>query len=112
MGGILWLDGCLGLERRLALSQAEIVRLDRRCGEAAVRKEGGGGEGRASSLHCALAFTLQMRKNHGKTSVGVPERSLAKQRCTRFFPSTGSPFCVGLDWPVEPGRTKLARQAT
>jgi len=64
------------------------------------------------SLHCALAFALQMRKNHGETSVGVPERCLAKQLWTRFLPSTWSPFCVGLDWPVDPGRTKLALQAT
>jgi hypothetical protein len=107
------LDGCLGLERRLALSQVEIVRL---WTDALVKvpfvRGGGGGEGRASSLHCAPAFTLQMRKNHGKTSVGVPERCLANQRWTRFVPSTWSTFCVGLDWPVDSGCTKLARQAT
>jgi len=108
---MLWLDGCLGFERRLALSQAEVVRLwtDTLVKLPCVR---GGGWGPCLVFALCPGIHLQRRKNHGKTSFRVPERCLAKQCWTRFVPSTWSLFCVGLDWPVDPGRTKLARQAT
>ena len=75
--------GCLGSEPRLAQSQTGGMRPVRCIGEAAA--VGGGACGPCPYFPpYTLAFALQLRKNHGKTSVRVSERRLADQRRTRF----------------------------
>ena len=63
----LWLFGCLGSEPRLAVAYWRNAKFVRRLGEAAVP---GGGESRPCPVFASytLAFALQLRNNHGKTS--------------------------------------------
>jgi hypothetical protein len=64
-----WLDGFQGFETRLAQSRVENIGL-----LTAVMSEGGvegnAGRGPVFALR-TLAFTLKLRKNHGKASVRV-----------------------------------------
>ena len=68
------MDDSLGFEPRVAFSL--LIRT-----EIQPPGEGGGWKsGRAPTFYyCTLAFTLQLRKNHGKPSVRVVEKRLVNE---------------------------------
>jgi hypothetical protein len=86
--GILWLEGFLGFEPRVAESQLLIARL---CTGTLVRPLClQGNAGRAQSLHKIIRLTTE--ENHGKTSVGVAEKRPTEVCWARFVWSTWWPF--------------------
>jgi len=86
MGGMNfdWLAGCLGSESKNgSVANWRYAMFVRYLGEAAAPGGGGCGQCPDFALY-TLAFALQLRKNHGKTSVRVTKGCLADQCRTRF----------------------------
>ena len=114
-GGTLLLDGCLGFELRLVQSMSK----ECNCGQThwwshcAWRGECGP----CPVFALYLAFTLQLRQNHRKTSVGYPkvpsctvlgtihyvELATVKQWPTRLACWSWSPL-----WLKQPGSTSIS----
>ena len=76
------LDGSLGFEPTAAHPRNSVVRLQ--VGKFVKPPCPGGSASPAPTLNYTLAFTLQLRKNHGNISVRVVEKRLANQCWERF----------------------------
>ena len=77
------MDGCLGFEPSGAVASRKHETVDRHIAQVAVF-EGGGVEMRVCPIFAlyTLAFTLQLRKNHGKSSVSI---QLLRTKCKIFY---------------------------
>ena len=84
MGGINfgWLTVWV-LSQTGSVSACRYASFVRRFGEAAMPGKGEGWP--CPNFAPYMAFALQLRENHGKTSVRVSERHSADQRRTRFL---------------------------
>lgn len=109
LGGILWLDVCLGFEPSLAQSKARIKRpwtdtlVKPPCLKCVCVCVERGGEARAPSLRLGK-ITGNLRK--------VSERRINKQLWGRFIKANWSPFFCGLEWQVDPRSLIDLRQVT